>query len=128
LNGPPVTYRHELSKAQPRVLYYDEVNGAHRAVIQATVEMPKADLALCKIAFPDDVPPNVQFATRLVLDSAPVEFGERIFVIGYFKMRIERTGNEGNYKFNGQWLLRSGSVTKVFPRIGRLVRSTHAFK
>jgi hypothetical protein len=44
----PEIYRFELRNTKPRAMYYSG-GKAHKALIEATVQMTKADLALCSI-------------------------------------------------------------------------------
>jgi len=49
-------------------MYYDE--GVEHKTVEACLDMPKTDLALCRIRFEDDVPEDIQFQTRFGIDTS----------------------------------------------------------
>ena len=73
-------HKFELHKARPRAMYYHSGSEAHKALIEASVEMPKAGLALCSVRFEDDVPGDIQFETRLAIDTSPIRVNEPIIM------------------------------------------------
>jgi hypothetical protein len=72
-----ITYRFEIKRAKPRAIFFNGTT-AHVAQIEAAVEMPDTDIALCKIGLGEDVPSNVLFTSRLIFDSKPISVGEPI--------------------------------------------------
>jgi hypothetical protein len=83
--------------------------------------MKRFDLALCRIRFDDDVPPDVRFASRLRLDTTPVTVGEPIIAIGYSAMKPEVLSKRDGwieFRFNGVWEAPKGCVTAVYPEQG----------
>ena len=64
---PPV-FRFELRRTIPRAMYYDE--GVGHKTVETCLDMPKTDLALCRIRFEDDVPEDIQFQTRFGIDTS----------------------------------------------------------
>jgi hypothetical protein len=49
-------------------MYYDE--GVGHKTVETCLDMPKTDLALCRIRFEDDVPEDIQFQTRFGIDTS----------------------------------------------------------
>jgi hypothetical protein len=110
-------HRFELHKTKPRAMYCHSGSEAHKALIEASVEMPKADLALCSLRFEDDVPGDVQFQTRLAIDTSPVRVNEPIIVIGYPEMKsnvIPKSDNIIEVTFGARWYSPIGKVTAVY--------------
>jgi hypothetical protein len=119
-------HRFELHKTRPRAMYYHSGKEAHKALIEASVEMPNADVALCRIKFEDDVPNDVEFQTRFGIDTSPVCINDQVIAIGYSPMKtrsIEQTGNTIEHAFEARWQSPKGKVTAVYPIAGPRGRS-----
>jgi hypothetical protein len=111
-------YRFELKHAKPRALYFDGKT-AHIANIEAAIEMPKADIALCSIRFDDAS--DTTFMSRLILDSNPPTIGERVIAIGYARMRTQTAKSTADWierSFDASWACPKGEVTAVYPKVG----------
>jgi hypothetical protein len=114
----PVVYRFEIRKTRPQVIYYDADRGAYLASIQAWLEMPKVDLAYCRIAFDDSVPANVQFQARFGLNTTPVKVGDRVIAIGYSKMKVDRIADQNVHSFEAKFNMKITRVRDVFHQTG----------
>jgi hypothetical protein len=124
----PQVFRFELRRTIPRAMYYDGETG-RKAVIEACLDMPKTDLALCRIRFEDDVPEDIQFQTRFGIDTSPVKVGDRIIAIGYSEMNTSaiRQGDNSELIFGANWECPIGKVTAVCPGRGRTDNEYHTF-
>jgi Trypsin-like peptidase domain len=114
-------HRFELHKTRPRAMYYHSGDEAHKALIEASVEMPNADLALCSITFEDDVPDDLQFQTRFGIDTSPVCVNDPVIAIGYSAMKtrsVEQRDNRIEHAFEARWQSPRGRVTAVYPVAG----------
>jgi hypothetical protein len=112
----PIVHRFELRNARPRAVYFEGKKG-HSATIEAAVEMPKVDIALCNISFDDDVGAEVLFTSRLALDTTPVRVGEEVIPIGYSRMAtspLHATEKTGEFNFEAGWESPSARVTAVY--------------
>jgi hypothetical protein len=109
----PQVFRFPLHRTIPRALYYDGAVG-YGAVIEAFLDMPKTDLALCRIAFEDAVPADIQYQTRFAIDTSPVKVGDRIIAMGYSEMNTSAVsqGDNSELIFGANWECPIGKVQK----------------
>jgi hypothetical protein len=81
--------------------------------------MKKADIALCRIEFPEYVPPDMQITNRFWLDTAPVKVGDSVRAFGYSNMNVPLVEPGENIKsFKANWLVETGIVKEVYPTRG----------
>lgn len=127
----PVEFRTELVRVRPLVYFAHPNRGAFPALIEATLEMPNADLCLCSIRFRDHVPDDIKFITRFGLDTTPMSVGERVVAFGYAQMtNVTRCIVDGmiEHSFDAIWCSQTGDVTNVFPEQGPPPRKYPSFQ
>jgi hypothetical protein len=111
-------YRIELRRVIPQALFYDSEGGsAYPALIEAFLEMPKAELAICSITFGTEVPNDVRFETRLALNTTPVAEGDTVISFGYANMITAQVA-DATFSFQASRRYNTGKVLRVFPTVG----------
>lgn len=108
-----------LKSTRLLVLYRERVNAGHFAEILDVYINDPFDIAVCSVYFPDSVPANVHFPSKLAIDTTPPAQNVPIIAAGYGDTKLEVDIDDSNIvstaTFNSKLDYRHGSITEVYP-------------